>query len=224
MADDTNQAASTAAAVDEDGDGDEDGGTGKLGPYLKDGKPYALNDGVIRPDGATLQNVDAVRKRLGEALRGKQYSAQRVRAIINEGWLALWRRNVSEEDEAPFYLWFIADGRGGRTDTVQAYVDAVNAGGADSPMVRAAGGSITLSKVKDGAAKIPDGYTAPDGVTLADLLAAYATSNGLRFVVRATKSAAGDQDGAAEAAAGEAPAGDQAGNGGGAPDTAPATK
>lgn len=169
------------ATVDNDGDD-----AIKAGPFLVDGKVLSVNDQAEREAGEEIVNLKAVADRLGAELRGgKAYSPQRLRAIIASGWLGLWRKNVGD-DEDPYYSWFVCDGKGGRPDTVADYINAVNDPNSGLN-VRSGGGSITVSKLPDGAAKLPDGVSAPDGMTVAELLNAIATANGLRFAERTVK-------------------------------------
>lgn len=189
--------------VTADADGGDDGGEEGYGPYrTADGRVLSMNDGAEREEGAAIVNIAAVAQRLGDELRGgKAYSPQRIRALVAQGWLGLYRRNVGDDDE-PYYSWFIADGKGGRQDTVSEFVhhQRTNPGS-----VRSGAGVVTVSKAPDGAVKLPDGFSAPDGMTLVEVLAALAAANGLTFRHKAGTAATGPADsnsavGATEAA------------------------
>jgi hypothetical protein len=141
-----------------------------------------------RKEGEKISNLPFVAKRLTVELRpdtpDKEYSEQTVRRLVAEGQLGLWFENAGDDDE-PIPMWFVADGKKGRTDTVADYIARVRAG---DVFTRTSGGSVTVSKLPD-TLTVPEGYTVPEGSTLRDVLTAFCTANNLKFTDRGTKAA-----------------------------------
>jgi hypothetical protein len=169
----------------------------KAGPHLHGAKVVdgKLTGGTVVPinaptlsrkEGEKISNLPFVAKRLTVELRpdtpDKEYSEQTVRRLVAEGQLGLWFENAGDEEE-PIPMWFVADGKKGRADSVADYIARVRAG---DVFTRTSGGSVTVSKLPD-TLTVPEGFTVPEGSTLRDVLTAFCTANNLKFTDRGTK-------------------------------------
>jgi hypothetical protein len=155
---------------------------------LVGGTVMPINTTITRKEGEKISNLPFVAKRLTVELRpdtpDKEYSEQTVRRLVAEGQLGLWYENAGDDDE-PIPMWFVADGKKGRDDSVFAYITRVRAG---DVFTRTSGGSVTVSKLPD-TLTVPEGYTVPEGTTLRDVLTAFCTANNLKFTDRGAKAA-----------------------------------
>ena len=168
------------------------------------------SDSTVKTPADEIMNLPEVAERIGLATRGKALSPQRVRMLTD-------RNMVKDEDgnmvPGPLVLvplrmgkkvfTFIADGDSeidwpdGVTDSVQDYIDGVKSGKFKS---RVATGRVVLhqSATVDGSAVavVPEGWTLPEGVSLASALEALATANGIGYKLQERK--ADTSDGASD--------------------------